>query len=163
MTDRLLAERLQPSLLDRLTDNAPDNGTDGDTSRTIDLARLREIVHRDLSWLLNTANIETEHDLEGHPHVARSVLNYGLPGLSGSIRTRNRALAIQRSIHRAIETFEPRILPGTLEVAIRTEEPGLDTFISFDIRGELWAEPVPVGFYLRTALDVTTGAITVNR
>ncbi|WP_413205839.1 type VI secretion system baseplate subunit TssE [Rhodospirillum sp. A1_3_36] len=163
MTDRLLAERLQPSLLDRLTDNAPDNGTDSAASRTIDLAHLREIVQRDLSWLLNTANIETEHDLEFYPHVARSVVNYGLPGLSGSIRTRSRVLAIQRSIHSAIETFEPRILPGTLEVTIRADEASTGTLISFDIRGELWADPVPVDFYLRTALDVTTGAITVNR
>ena len=40
---------------------------------------------------------------------------------------------------------------------------GAGALISFDIRGELWAEPVPVDLYLRTALDVTTGHLKISR
>ena len=54
MSDHALSERLQPSLLDRLTDNDPTNLKETRESRVIDLRRLREIIQRDLAWLLNT-------------------------------------------------------------------------------------------------------------
>ena len=163
MADRMLLERLQPSLLDRLTDETPEESVEPASKRVIDLVRLREITLRDLGWLLNTSNIESEHDLETYPNVARSVLNYGVPELSGSIATINRAVEIRQAIRLAIERFEPRIIPETLEVDMRQEKVGSGAIIAFDIRGELWAEPVPIDLYLRTALDVTTGEVTVRR
>ncbi|MBP1852483.1 type VI secretion system baseplate subunit TssE [Rhizobium halophytocola] len=163
MADRMLAERLQPSLLDRLTDHAPGNETEAASNYAIDIGRLREIIQRDLAWLLNTANIAVDHDLELRPNVARSVLNYGIPGLSGLTHTSNQAFEIQQAIRLAIETFEPRILPETLDVSLRRQDSGSRAIISLEIRGELWAEPVPVDLYLRTALDVTSGQVTITR
>ncbi|MEL6196885.1 MAG: type VI secretion system baseplate subunit TssE [Pseudomonadota bacterium] len=163
MVDRMLAERLQPSLLDRLTDEAPEVRTEPAANRVIDIVRLREIIQRDLGWLLNTSNIAAGQDLAGRPNVERSVLNYGIREIAGSVSTLNRAFEIQRSIRTAIEAFEPRILPQTLEVEMRQEKVGAGAVISFDIRGELWAQPVPIDLYLRTALDVTTGEVTVSR
>ncbi|WP_339948165.1 type VI secretion system baseplate subunit TssE [uncultured Albimonas sp.] len=163
MADRMLMERLQPSLLDRLTDDAPGERKESAGRRVIDLTRLREIILRDLEWLLNTSNAEGEHDFEAAPHAAASTLNYGIRELSGATATVGRALEIQRSIRRAIETFEPRILPETLDVILRQEKVGAGAVISFDIRGELWAEPVPIDLYLRTALDVTTGHLKISR
>lgn len=162
MVDRLLSERLQPSLLDRLTDDAPQESVEAGSGRFIDLARLRVIIQRDLAWLLNTANLEAAHDLEHHPQVSRSVLNYGIPDLSGTVRTSQRAIEIQQSIRRAIETFEPRILPETLEIAFQDQDAKGGSVLSLDIRGELWAEPVPVDIYLRSAIDVTTGEISLK-
>ncbi|TZG32233.1 MULTISPECIES: type VI secretion system baseplate subunit TssE [Agrobacterium] len=162
MADRLLAERLQPSLLDRLTDDAPRSLAETDSGRMIDIARLRQIIQRDLAWLLNTSNMEAEHDLALFPHVAASVLNYGIPTLSGSSSTRIRVDDIRLALRKAIETYEPRILPQTLEIEMR-QDSGSSAVISFDIRGELWAEPVPVDLYLRTALNVTNGEITLTR
>lgn len=163
MVERMLAERLQPSLLDRLTDDAPDSSIESAAERVIDLGRLREIIQRDIAWLLNTSNMEAAHDLELCPNVARSVLNYGILDLAGSVRTRNRAVEIRQAIRRAIEIFEPRILPQTIEVSMQREESSTGAIISFDIRGELWAKPLPIDIYLRTALDVTTGEVTVKR
>ena len=163
MADRMLLERLQPSLLDRLTDDEPDKTTEAGSRRIIDVNRLRQIILRDLAWLLNTSNIESEHDLEHFPHTARSSLNYGIGDISGTHATIDRALHIRQSIREAIETFEPRILPETLDVSMHQEKVGSGAIISFEIRGELWAEPVPVDLYLKTALDVTTGEVTLNR
>ena len=163
MADRMLAERLQPSLLDRLTDDEPDKRSEAASARVIDLNKLREIIQRDLAWLLNTTNCESEHDLERFPNVTSSVVNYGIPDLSGQIATVNRAVEIRQAIRRAIEDFEPRILPGSLEVEMHQEKVGAGAIISFDIRGDLWAQPVPIDLYLRTALDVTTGAVSVSR
>lgn len=163
MADRMLAERLQPSLLDRLTDDAPEKSVEPATDRVIDIGRLRQIIQRDLAWLLNTSNLESEHDLEAYPNVAESVVNYGIADISGSVATVNRAVEIRQSIRRAVEIFEPRILAGSLDVDMRQEKIGAGAIISFDIRGDLWAQPVPIDLYLRTALDVTTGEVSISR
>ncbi|MEM7742252.1 MAG: type VI secretion system baseplate subunit TssE [Pseudomonadota bacterium] len=163
MTDRMLLERLQPSLLDRLMDDEPDKETEAGSKRIIDVRRLREIIVRDLAWLLNTSNIDTDHALRDSPNTATSTLNFGIGDVSGTHATIDRAEQIRQSIRSAIETFEPRILPHTLNVDMRQEKVGSGAMISFEIRGELWAEPVPIDLYLKTALDVTTGEVTISR
>jgi type VI secretion system protein ImpF len=76
-------ERLQPSLLDRLTDNEPDRKVEGKDLRVLSPQRLRESVRRDLTWLFNAVNLASVQDLSDHDDVARSTLNFGLPDLSG--------------------------------------------------------------------------------
>ena len=50
-------ERLQPALLDRLTDDEPGSLQEAVESRVINRNRLRELVLRDLAWLLNAPRL----------------------------------------------------------------------------------------------------------
>ena len=163
MADRALLERLQPSLLDRLTDDAPEHSSETGAAWIIDVTRLREIIQRDLHWLLNTTNFGTDLSPENHPQAAGSVINFGISDVSGSVATNARAAEISAAIRTAIERFEPRLLPGSLEVSLREDGDARGALVSFDIRAELWAEPVPLDLYLRTQLDVTTGQVTVQK
>ena len=163
MADKMMSERLQPSLLDRLTDEDPGNQTETRDARVIDIRRLREIVQRDLSWLLNTNNSETWIDPVRYPLAARSVLNYGVREVAGDFAAKDRAQLIRKSISLAIESFEPRIRRGSTHVDIRTENVSRDTIISFDIRADMWAEPIPIELYLRSSVDVTTGEVSLER
>lgn len=163
MADKLLEERLQPSLLDRLTDDEPTQLKEHRDSRVIDIVRLRDIIQRDLSWLLNTNNIESMIDREAMPNVVKSVLNYGVAEVSGEYSTTERAEKIRRSIRRAIEHHEPRIVPGSADVELRTEEEAGEMMISFDIRADMWAQPVPLELYLRSNVDLTTGEVALER
>jgi type VI secretion system protein ImpF len=164
MADKTLAERLQPSLLDRLTDHEPGSVKESRDSRVIDVTRLREIIQRDLSWLLNTNNIENTFDPERYPHVARSVLNYGLREISGTYSTSERAELIRRSIEQAIAAHEPRIIDGSVDVTLTSEEDnGSDMMVSLNIRADMWAQPLPLELYLRSKVDVTTGEVSVER
>ncbi len=163
MADKTLAERLQPSLLDRLTDNEPGNVKESRETRVIDITRLREIIQRDLSWLLNTNNIESTFDVEIYPNVARSVLNYGLREVSGSFSTSERAELIRRSIDRAIATHEPRIIEGSVDVELNSQDTGSDMTVALNIRADMWAQPLPLELYLRSQVDVTTGEVSVER
>lgn len=163
MADRARLERLQPALLDRLIDDVPHQRTETNAAWIIDINQLREIIQRDLHWLLNTTNLDSGVDLTPYPETARSVLNFGIADVSGITATRVRASEIQQAIRLAIERFEPRLLPQTLEVAINERTNTRGGVVSFDIRAELWAEPVPLDLYLRTQLDVTTGEVTVRR
>ena len=162
MADKTIIERLQPSLLDRLTDDAPESVTETRDARVINLARLREIVRRDLGWLLNTNNLETELDASRYPHTVQSVLNYGLRDPSGLTSTQDRAEDIRRAIVTAITRFESRIVPGTLDVVMRTSAETRKTVVDFDIRAEMWAQPLPMELYLRTQIDLTTGALSLD-
>lgn len=163
MTDRMMAERLQPSLLDRLTDDEPTNPSEGRDARVIDIRRLREIVSRDLAWLLNTNNSEGWIDPERHPLAAKSVLNYGIRDVAGDFAAKDRALLIRKSIAAAIEAYEPRIRKGSAQVEIRSENVARQTVISFDIRADMWAEPIPIELYLRSSVDLTTGEVSLER
>ena len=67
-------DRLQPALLDRLTDDEPEGRVEALESRVINRTRLRELVLRDLAWLFNTTQPGEWLSGNATPHAARSVL-----------------------------------------------------------------------------------------
>jgi len=162
MADQQLAERLQPSLLDRLTDEEPDKTTDTRGSRVIDLERLRHIVRRDLAWLLNTTNLAASEDLDRYPNVAKSVLNFGIPDTAGRRIAELRDHSIEQVLKKSILAFEPRIMPNTLKVSY-SEHTDRDhtAVIAFDVRGHLWAQPIPLELFIRSEVDVTSGEVKI--
>ncbi len=162
MADGRLSERLQPSLLDRLTDDAPFEKTESRSYRAIDITQLRDIIKRDLSWLLNTNSLESTFDKDLYPNVRKSVLNYGVAEVAGEYSTSEKAELIRQSIARAISVHEPRIISGTTSVEIRAEEANEQMLVSFDIHADMWAKPVPIELYLRSKVDLTSGEVELE-
>ena len=76
-------EQLQPALLDRLTDDQPDKKLEPRMERVISKRRMREAVLRDLTWLFNTTRLDPDMDPVTLPYARKSVINFGLPALSG--------------------------------------------------------------------------------
>ena len=163
MSDKMIAERLQPSLLDRLTDNDPSDLRETRDTRVIDIRQLRDIIQRDLSWLLNTSDSNSIIDSERFPNVAQSVLNFGISEVAGDYSTSDRAEFIRKSISNAIEAFEPRILPGSIDVQLRVGHDTRTSIVTFDIHADMWAQPMPMELYLRSEVDVTTGQLALER
>jgi type VI secretion system protein ImpF len=155
--------RLQPALLDRLTDDAPGETQEADHQRVMSKAQLRQAVLRDLSSLFNAVQPLGEA-AEAYPLVAASVLNFGMPALSGQLASRLDVSVLERAIRQAILRYEPRILAEDLQV--RAVEPSsvLDTHnvIAFEIRGQLWSQPVPLEILLRTQMDLEAGQVEVR-
>jgi len=162
LADRNITERLQPSLLDRLTDLEPEKRGESRDSRVIDINRLRHIIRRDLGWLLNANNLDTEIDATRFPNVRDSVVNFGVREVSGMFSGEARAIEIRKSMHAAIRRFEPRINEGTLDVVLRKAEQGRQSVIVFDIVADMWAEPLPLQLYLRSEVDITTGEVALD-
>ena len=131
--------------------------------RVIDLRRLRDIISRDLSWLLNTSDNNTGIDADRFPNVVNSVLNFGIREVAGDYSTVERVQKIRASIQKAIERFEPRIKSGTLDVILRDDVQGNQAIVAFDIRADMWAQPLPMELYLRSQVDITTGELTLQR
>ncbi len=156
-------ERLQPALLDRLTDEEPDKQAEPRERRVMSRSRLRQAVLRDLAWLFNTTRLETADSLAHVPHARRSVINFGLPALSGRAASSLDFVDLERAIRQAIVDFEPRIRPSTLHVRALIDANPLEhhNVIGVEIRGELWAQPVPLELLVRTEIDLETGKVEI--
>ncbi len=161
MADPGITERLQPSLLDRLTDNNPTEIKESASERVIDMRRLREIVLRDLGWLLNTVNQSGDIDEEEFPYAAKSTLNYGIVDISGKRSAEARPHELERLLERAIESYEPRIVAGSLAVKFSNVAGASRSKIVFNIQADLWAQPVPLEIFMRTELSVASGDMKV--
>lgn len=158
-------ERLQPALLDRLTDDAPDVRQEPREARVISRQRLRQAVLRDLAWLFNAARPSNDEiEWTGCEHAQRSVLNYGLPTMSGETASTFDVIALENAMRQVIIDFEPRIDSNTLQVEAQVAEVALDHHnqIQVQIRGNLWAQPVPIELLLRTDVDLETGQVEIR-
>jgi type VI secretion system protein ImpF len=158
-----MRNRLQPSLLDRLTDDAPTERTESEDRRVMSKTQLRQAVLRDLSAIFNAVQ-PLGDAASGAAPVAASVLNFGLPPLAGQLASRLDVGMLERLIRAAIVRFEPRILADTLTVRAVDGGAVLDTHnvIEFEIRGHLWSQPIPLEILLRTQMDLEAGQVDVR-
>jgi type VI secretion system protein ImpF len=163
MAERGRNDQLQPSLLDRLRDDEPQNPRDSNDRRVMSLRALREAVLRDLAWLLNTENLTATEDLEDYPLVAESVLNYGVPSFAGHTISNADVKRVEGLIRDCVCRFEPRLLKDTVKVKVLMSADRMNrNAMSFDIEGQLWAQPLPLRLLLRSQLDLDTGEVKVT-
>jgi type VI secretion system protein ImpF len=156
-------DRINPSLLDRLTDEAPQNAVSRG-GQSLTLSELRRSVLRDLNWLFNSSQLLKAQEAESWPQVRNSVVNYGLPPLSGQCASGLDLVQLERVLRQAILDFEPRILPDSVSVKALLERESLDhhNVVSLHIEGLLWAQPVPIELLLRTQLNLESGQSSVE-
>jgi type VI secretion system protein ImpF len=171
MAEMQSRDRLQPSLLDRLTDHQPLAHHEAVEARVLSRQQLRAAVLRDLSWLFNAIRPQPEpastrvKELElwaRHPHACRSVLNFGMPAFAGSTKSSLNRAAMETAVRQAITTFEPRIDAKSLSVAIRIDHKNHHNTLRLTIRGNLWAQPVPLELLLAADVDLETGNTRVR-
>ena len=184
-------ERLQPSLLDRLLDDTPlrsgrrqwvslvgsesssetdqpDNqpplssrGSSGSTA-FISARKLRELVTRDIAWLMNTVNLSSVYpELDAFPHAARSVLNYGTNELTGRTVAGLSATEIEERIRQVVLFFEPRIMPSTLVLEVSKTDHMDGRALAFDLHCDIWGQPAPEHLVIRSIIDLQDGHIAV--
>jgi type VI secretion system protein ImpF len=162
MADLSQQERLQPSLLDRLIDDDPTNPQESREKRVLTMKQLRAAVLRDLSWLFNCEALSHSEDLEAYPNVQTTVLNYGLPPLTGRLGSSIDSIDIERTLKSVIRNFEPRILNRNLRVRLLPiEDRKNPNALAFEIEADLWAQPIPLSLFLRTDLDLEMGQAEV--
>jgi type VI secretion system protein ImpF len=154
-------EKLQPCLLDRLTDDEPDKTEESRTQRVISQARYKRGVLRDLEWLFNSSahlpeEGERQFKLSDYPEVHRSVLNFGARHLCGLLAPNMEEL--ERELLEAIRLFEPRIIDHTLTVKATVDR----HIVTMEIVGELWANPVSEKLFIKTSIDLENGQCTLG-
>ena len=155
-------EKLQPSLLDRLTDTRPDVRTSTGVVRVLSLEELRDGVRRDLAALFNATALETVQDLTDYPNVQRSTVNFGMPDLSGKTASGIDLKELERSMSRAIHDFEPRLIEDTVKVQSDVYDAKTHNTMVATIEAELWSQPLPQKLLLRTELDLENGEVKLQ-
>lgn len=161
MPELSLQERLQPSLLDRLADDNPEEQTEPPSNRFLSVQQLRRFVQRDIAWLFNAPNLQRM--VEGYTEVERSVLNFGIPDLAGFTVSSLDVGALEAAVRTALERYEPRLIRQSIRLRAEVDPDSMShNTLILHIACELWATPVPVEMVLRTALDFESGKVSVT-
>ena len=166
MAELTTAERLQPSLLDRLTDDFPHVAQESRDRRVMSMRQLRAAVLRDLASLLNTPAKPRFEEVHEYPLVEKSVLNYGIPDLTGLTTSGLSPGQLEKLVTSAVQRFEPRIIPETLSVrAVATKDEWgneVDQRFEFEISGDFCPLPMPEALFVRTEVDLETGRCSIK-
>ncbi|MEM9066130.1 MAG: type VI secretion system baseplate subunit TssE [Planctomycetota bacterium] len=162
MAELASSDRLQPSLLDRLTDEDPKRKQESRNQKVITVRELRRAVLRDLAWLLNTANKMSPEQQARYPRATASALNYGAPDLTGTTGSSLSFDILRDRIMQSISRYEPRLIPGTVRVKIGPTDKGGPNDVGIEIAADLWADPTPESLFVRTDVDLETGACIVT-
>ncbi|MDH4020670.1 MAG: type VI secretion system baseplate subunit TssE [Xanthomonadales bacterium] len=158
-----LKERLQPSLLDRLTDYEPEKAKESSSQQSMSQSEFKHAVIRDLGWLLNSVALNVCVDLERFPEVKRSVLNYGLPDLSGHTSSTVDVRSVEKAIRTAILQFEPRVMRNSLKVKVHSSPDAMShNSMVFEIEGAVFGQPSPFQVVLKSELDLECGEFNLT-
>lgn len=156
MADPTPKEKLQPCLLDRLTDDEPEKREEGRDQRVVSAKKYRAGVRRDLEWLFNSSACfrvggTEELRFKGYREAWFSVINFGTRQLCGLVAPDMDKL--QDDIAEAVRFFEPRLASQSLTIRSSSDR----NIVSFDVEGEIWANPMPEHLHVKTTVDLETG------
>ena len=157
MAEMAPQERLLPFLLDRLVDEEPRSKVESRERRVISFKQFHKAILRDLQWLLNSATKAQRDEIDEFPEVAKSVLNYGMPDIAGSTESSMTPEMVERMVKTAIFQYEPRVIRNSLHVRGVSAAKAVGNMLSLEIRGQVWAQPMPESLYVKTEVDLETG------
>ena len=154
-------DRLQPCLLDRLTDDEPGKREESRSQRIISLQRYKAGVLRDLHWLFNSiGHYSDERAGEAtfgyYEEVFRSVVNFGIRQLYGRLAPDIEEM--EKQLTDALFVFEPRINRRTMRVNVTVER----NTLSIELTGELWVNPLPEKLFIKTEIDLESSECSVR-
>ncbi|MCT8174317.1 type VI secretion system baseplate subunit TssE [Variovorax sp. CY25R-8] len=152
---------LLPTLFDRLRDEAPSQRRDAMSDVAASPARLREIVRRDLSILLDTTSAEDRIDRARHALAAASTLNFGLPAFAGGPASQRRWSELERMLRRAIRDYEPRLIAQSLRIVPLAGAGLAGNELRFEIHALIDLRPCPLEFMVHSTLDLESRRVSV--
>ncbi len=161
MAKREIERTVQPSVIDRLTDDDRRASADPRTTYAESLRQFKLMVQRDLQWLLNTRRIP-EPAGDDLPELEHSLYNFGVPDITSmsqdSLADRQRLL---HQIEDSLTLFEPRLT--NVKIAMVELEGELHRReLRFIVEATLRLDPTPEQVMFDTVLHFTTGEIDVT-
>ncbi|MDR5760427.1 type VI secretion system baseplate subunit TssE [Caballeronia sp. LZ035] len=161
---RRAESHLLPTLIDRLRDDAPQRQAETPGEYTVTRAQLRDIIQRDLAYLLNATSPGALIDAVRYAHVAASTVNFGVPPLAGAFVASRQWAHIEKAVRVAIVRFEPRLLPESLRIVPRVQGERLARHgeVAFEIHGLVQAEPYPLEFMVQSSLCLESSRLLAS-
>ncbi|WP_035055123.1 type VI secretion system baseplate subunit TssE [Andreprevotia chitinilytica] len=134
-----------PSVLDRLLDDRPSE-PEVAGAMLFEVADFKRSLARDLEALLNTRTLEHEELFDAHPLAGETVINFGIPDLSGlSLLNPDDRELLRERVRKAIDRHEPRL--SRVRVSLDLPREG-ERLLRFRVDGVLKIHPhrPPVSF-----------------
>ncbi|MCE2899876.1 MAG: type VI secretion system baseplate subunit TssE [Gemmatimonas sp.] len=155
-----LDRTVQPSLLDRLTDEDPQQPADAPVSREESVRQFRRTVQRDVELLLNTRRGILPLDAR-HPQLRRSVHEFGLPDTTGlAMATMAARQRLTDDIRDTLDRFEPRLT--NIVVRLTDSDQVRTPQVRFSIQATLRMDPTPEQVVFDTVLEMASGEYDVR-
>jgi type VI secretion system protein ImpF len=159
MADWKEREEILPALLDRLTDDEPNNRQEARPSRAQLVRAIKASLRRDLEWLLNTRR-QIEDPEDWMTEVQYSLYQYGLPDLTTySLGSSQDQGLLAHLLEEAVAKFEPRlsnVIVSMIPLA------GTNRILRFQIEGVLMIDTGPERIQFDTTLELASGNYTVE-
>jgi type VI secretion system protein ImpF len=71
---------------------------------------------------------------------------------------------MQYRLTEALRRFEPRVMPNSISIVMSVASKEMSSrALRFEIRGDLWTQPIPESLFIRTELDLETGKCKLDR
>lgn len=137
---------LEPSLLEKLFDDAPKSASAANVFKSVSLEQYKESIARDLEGLLNARAAFTEEGLVSFPECKQSLMTYGMTDFSSmSLANAYDRAAICRSLEQAVARHESRLRNVSVKLEVGSQFGG---GLHFTIHAVLDLEPArePVSF-----------------
>ncbi len=87
------------------------------------MAVIRGQIRRDLLLLMGTRRLPVDADVQRWPQVEQSVLNFGIPDVTGVTSSGIDLNKFSAEIRRVVQRYEPRLHRKSVEVTSRLGEP----------------------------------------
>lgn len=160
MAKRELERTVQPSVLDRLTDDDPRTKTDRRITYADSLHAFKVAIQRDLEWLLNTRRTPTPAPA-GFPELRASLFHYGVPDITSISRDSPDAHdALLKQVDDALALFEPRLANVRIST-VDQEGEAHRRELRFVVEATMRLDPTPEQVRFDTVLHFSTGEIDV--
>jgi type VI secretion system protein ImpF len=155
-------ESFTGSLLDRLSNRSTTQVAAVTVNRgELQAASLEESILRNLNWLLSTTRLEASIDLSRWPNVRQSVLNFGIPELSGQHLSSTDIVPMQRQLAEAISRFEPRLHKETVSVQVVVDKSRMNRqAVTLIIAGDFGNWPLRQTINITVEVDVESGKVS---
>ena len=144
------------SLLDRLSVDYCTNIT-----RENSICGYIDLLCNDLELVFNSAGLGSIYELDNHPQVACSVLNYGIGSFAGVTVSSIDLVRLERRIRTLIRVFEPRIFSPSLNVLLQPNVESNSHF-KFLLRGEVCTRGSQYSFSLDSTWNTESGEVLVR-
>jgi type VI secretion system protein ImpF len=157
----------KPSILDKLLGGAIEEGARPHQHFPVPrLAgfgerELRQVIQRDIALLLNDVQFEAAIPLDDYPEVRTSVLNQGLPELTGRSLDRTTMAARGVEITAALRAFEQRLRPETIRVVFDSSRIEAENKLHFSISGEIRNALEESWVQFQSTVDLDDGRVEV--
>ncbi|MGH7620568.1 MAG: type VI secretion system baseplate subunit TssE [Gemmatimonadaceae bacterium] len=160
MAKREIERTVQPSLLDRLTDQDPRGLSDQRVSYAESVHNFKLSVQRDLEWLLNCRRTPDPAP-ESYEELQSSVYHFGIIDVTSLGESADSRARLLKQVDEALAMFEPRLTNVNISI-VDQEGESRRRELRFVVEGTLRLDPTPEQVAFDTVLHFSTGEIDVK-